>query len=878
MNTTEKGNEFENQVFCIFEKTYPKSIEFYRGGSDRGRDIVVIYEHNGLSKTVIVECKNYNSSVSQKDICDSLNWAVSTKPDLFYIWTNSYITPSAKDYILSVARQYKLNVAWEEKNSLQKYINECKAQNKDECFTSLKNRIFELLNIESISNQLEYTSRILPSNHALINRKKEKKILLDNEKHFFYLVGPSCVGKTQLAKNIAKQHFKEGRFVFWHRVLIQDSECQIKNLLDALGIFFSCVLKRNDLSEYLNNHGCFLTSSLINITKAILSNYECAIFIDDIHKCNCDNYQYIEFLMQLLEIQNSKIYLLGWFNIFDISDFKLNNTITFVDVEPLSAQHIRKIALKNNKTLNENELNDIVKRCDGLPGLAEVIPANKSHNNLGGLLSYFRSIISFMETKEKSLLFSLALSRVPLPIKLLERLNYHIACKKLTQKRLTKFEGDIIVLHDMYKKHITNLLYLMPEDTLIVLEYCAEDIPLIYIDILILLCKINRIDRYDILLKDKFTFLLSMGYDVMLLNTLQEREKINKRNALNILIKKMILLERKSEYDLLANYINITKDIIDETNEDYYMWNYIYMRFRYFRCNFLSIIKDFYNNIEKYNNYPIDLYLQILFIIGRTYYVIGEMKIAAEIYYYIFNLAVRNNLSNLSIKAIHRICIIEEKIGLFKEAAQTLKELISPRCFVSLKRQAFAYYRLSKCALGNKDFETAIKYNDKSVEIKESLNAQRGIIFSMKLYSQIYYKKNDIPRSIYWGEEALKKAQELNICKEEVATGIVYAQALLASNQKQEAENILNSSIEQSSNMHLGYRLKSIINLCNEHGLVELRDNSTNALQYSERYIGDMRDMYKRHLRGKIENNADLNKIDDLFNHKKALTPLLAML
>lgn len=661
-------------------------------------------------------------------------------------------------------------------------------------------------------------------------------------------------------------------------MLIQDSECQIKNLLDALGTFFSCVLKRNDLSEYLTNHGCFLTSALINITKVILSNYKCALFIDDIHKCNGENYQYIEFLMQLLEIHNSKVYLLGWFNIFDISNFKLNNTITFIDVEPLSAQHIREIALENDKTLNEEELNEIVKRCDGLPGLAEIIPANKSYNNFDGLISYFRSIISIMEAKEKSLLFSLALIRVPLPIRLLEKLNYHMACKKLTQKRLTKFEGGIIVLHDMYKKHIKDLLYLMPEDTFNILEYCAEDIPLIYIDLLNLLCITNNIDRYDILLKDKFSFLLSMGYDIMLLDTLQKRERINKRNTLTILVKKMILLERKSEYHILANYINITKDIIDESSEDYYMWNYIYMRFRYFRCNFVSIITDFYNKLEEYSSYPIDQYLQILFIVGRTYYIMGEMEIAAEIYYYIFNLAVRNNLPNLSTKAIHRICIIEEKVGLFEETMKTLNELIDSNCFVSLKRQAFAYYRLSKCALGNKDFESAIKYNEKSIEIKKSLNAQRGLIFSMKLYSQIYFQENDIPKALYWGEEALKKAKELSIYKEEVATGIVYARALLAADQKTKAENILHSCIEQSCNMNLRYRLKTIINLCNEYSLFELCDISKSALSSSESYINEMTNLYKYYLKNKIKKNIDLNKIDELFNHKKALSSLLIML
>lgn len=876
MNTTQKGNEFENIVFSILKKTHPKHIEFYRGGSDRGKDIVAMYEYNGITKTVIVECKNHNSSIKQKDICESLNWAVSAKPDLFYIWTSTYLTPTTKDYILSISKQYKLNVAWEEKISLEKYTDVFNHKDDDQLFLELKKRIYNLLNIAECSYELEYTSRILPSNHALINRKQEKAFLLDDYKHIYYLMGPSCVGKTQLAKCIAKDYFENGRFVFWHRVFMQDNECQIKSLLEALGTFFACVLKRNELNEYLNSHGNYLTSSLINIVKTMLSNYDCVLFIDDIHKCNSN--QYIELLIQLLDVANSKIYLLGWFNIFDIHDLRLNNKIVFMDVKPLSAQHIREIALSINGTLNDEELGEIVDRSAGLPGLAEILPTNKNYINCDGLLSYFGTLISLMEIKEKSLLFSLALSRAPLPIKLLERYNYRSTFEKLTQKRLAKLEGDVIVLHDMYKKYVKDLSYLIPEETFHIIEMCAEDNPLLYIDLMTLYCETEKSDKYDKILKEKFDFLLSMGYDVMLLYTLQEREKLNKKNALFILIKKMILLERKAEYDLLGNYISITKDIIDRTNEDYYMWNYLNLRLNYFQCNFEKLLKFFYDNIAVYQNYPIELYLQILFIIGRTYYVIGEMRIAVGIYYYIFNLAIRNNLSSLSTKAIHRICIIEEKIGLFRVASQTLELLMDTRYFVSIKRQAFAYYRLSKCALGNGNYEEAIKYNNKSIEIKKSLNAQRGLAFSMKLHSQIYYKMRDIPKAIYWGEEAYKKAQQLNLKKEEVATGITYAYALLAADQAKHAQCILNTCIKHASKMNLEHRLKAIISLCDNYNLFELKKIAIDALLSAEKYMAEIMQLYKRHLHETIANNTNLGKIDDLIDHQRALSPSLMIL
>lgn len=875
MNSTNKGEEFEKQVFLALEKTNPQNIEFFRGGADRGRDIVAIYECNGLTQTVIVECKSYNSSVKQKDISNSLNWAVATKPDLYYIWTDNYITPATKDYILLISKQYNLNVAWEEGNSVQKYIDACDDANKNSLFTSLRERIFKLLNIERLSNQLEYTSRILPSKHTLINRKDEKDILLEEHIHCFYLVGPSCVGKTQLAKNIAKQLYDKGTFVFWHRMLAQDSKSQLQNLLDSLGVFFSCVIKKNDLNEYLNNHGCFLTTSLINIIKGILSNYNCALFIDDIHKCNLKNHQFIELLIQLIDDKNCKLYFIGWFNIFNIHDYKIIGAIKFIDITPLSKQHIKEIVLNYDNTLTEEELDEIAARCDGLPGLAEIIPINREVHNFEGLLSYFRSLLLLMSGEEKAVLFSLAVSRSALYINDLETIGYGMACDQLTQKRLVSIEGNIIALHDMYKGYFMKIINLMPDETYDVLMYCAKNVPLIYIDMLYLFCKTKQISRYDTLLNKYFDYLLNMGYDVMLLGTLQEREIMNGTNILNIIMKKMILFERKSEYDIVGTYLNITKDIIDISSEDYYMWNYIHMRFKYFKCKFSEILNDFYNNVNSYKAYPIDLYLQVLFIVGRTYYVIGEIKIATLIYYYTFNLAMRNNLSKLAIKAIHRICIIEEKLRLYNDSKLTLSKLTDTRYFVSAKRQSFAYYRLSKCSLGTGNYDAAFDYNDKSMEIKTSLNAERGMVFSKKMYSQIYYKKGDTPMALYWGEEAFRQAYQLNLDKEIVATGIVYAEALLAGEQKEEAEKILRLCIDKSRSMCLSYRLTTIINLCDKYTLTNLKDAALYGLSVSKKFLCDISNLYIRNFEDVIEKNIDISKIEDLFTGKRALSSLL---
>ena len=877
MNTTRQGNEFEELVLSIIKKTRPSKAELYRGGADRGCDILVTYEHNGVSKKVIIECKNHNSPLSQKDINSSINWAVAKRPDLYYIWTSNYITPSTKDYLNLIAKQYKLRVMWEEEDSVEEFINAYKLNDQFQ-FEKLRERIFNVLGIDKLSSQLEYTSYILPSNHELINRINERRLLVDNKKHCFYLVGPSCVGKTQLAKSIAKHYYDSNYFVFWHRVLVQDNNGQIQNLLESLGTFFSCVLKRNELNEYLNDHGFFITASLLNIVKAVLSKYKCALFFDDIHKCNVGNSQYLEFLIQLFEIDQCRFYLLGWFNVFDLYDLKILNLVNYLDVEPLSAQHIRQIALNIDKTLNEIELEKIVKKSNGLPGLAEILPINKEDNDFEGLTSYFRTIISTMDIKEKALLYALSISRVSLPIGILETIGYHIACEKLTQKRITQFEGENITLHDKYKEHIKELLFMMPEETKEILKSCVKVIPLLYIDLLVFLCNTNRIDEFDMMLKSNFSYLLSMGYEVMLLDVIQKREKSNKRNALELIVKKMILLERKSEYGILENYINITKDIISESNDDFFMWNYIYIRFKYFTSDFVDLLNMFYANFTSYQKYPQDIYFQILFIIGRVYFVMGDMRTAAEIYFYIYNLSVRNNLPNLSTKAIHRICIIEEKLGLYNDAIQSLKELVEDYHFVSAKRLSFAFYRLGKCELKNQNYKKAIYYNEKSMDIKESINSERGLVFSMKLYSQIYYAMSDYSMAMYWAEEALNKAKTIKISKEIVATEIVYAQVLLSTGQKQLAISILKDAIDRAGDLHLCHRLKVINALCKKFQLIELNTLAEKTLLTSEKILSDMKASYQHCFADIVHANIDLNRISELFDKREALSPKLLLL
>lgn len=292
-NTLVKGSEFETLVYEILYHTLPFKIELYYGGNDRGRDIVLKYNILGSQKLVIAECKNYTSSITQKDIVTSINWAVANKPDLFYIWVSSHLTPATKDYIEKISIQYNLSVLYEEKESIAKYKEALESGN-DAVFDSLRAKILYTIRANSeIYNNLEYNSKILVSNHYLLDRKEERKSLKGKKYKNYYLSGASGVGKTQLAKVVAKYYYKKGNKIFWHRIISEnENEYQVKCFLEAIGTFFQANYNDSYLSEYIREHG-----KLCNILNSTINKYHPIFFIDDIHKCRLDNEVYFRIVI-----------------------------------------------------------------------------------------------------------------------------------------------------------------------------------------------------------------------------------------------------------------------------------------------------------------------------------------------------------------------------------------------------------------------------------------------------------------------------------------------------------------------------------------------------------------------------------------------------
>lgn len=877
-NTLSKGNEFETLVYEILYHTMPFTIEFYYGGNDRGRDIKLQYNVHGQNKQVIVECKNYKGSVTQQDISSSINWAVANRPDLYYIWVSSHLTPSTKDYIEKISTQYNIGILYEEKEGISKY-KKALSSGDETVFAMLRARIeFTIHKNSEIFNNLEYDSRILMSNHYLLDRKEERKALKNNAILNYYITGVSGVGKTQVAKVVAKYYYDKKHKIFWHRIISEnENEYQVKCFLEAVSTFFKANYNDSYLSDYINSHGNYITNQLVNIFNSLINMYKPIFFIDDIHKCRLDNINYLELIYQLVQNDNCRCYFLGWFNILEVSKLKLLSKINYVEIKPLDDNYIKQIAKRANNKLSDKILDQIVVRSHGFPGLAEIMPKAEELIYVDNLEQTFEKFLDYLTDAEKELLIALVISRIALPKNMLYD-KYFDACKQLERRKIVKNEGNTLTLHDRFKDLIKKSYSLKNNNSFLLLEKCSAQEAVLLIDLLYIYLTYNMQEEILNTLNKHFDYLINNGFDVMLSTFLHKLEENEPLKKIDIIIKKMVLVERRADYTLLGMYLDITENMVDKNSQFFYLREYLKYRYLYFKCMFKQMLEDFWLNIPVIQTYPKELYLQILFIIGRTFYIQGDLHTSTEIYYYIFNEAYSHSLSALCIKSLHRICIIEEKLGLFAAAEESLNQLLNTKYFISSKRQAFAYFRIAKCYLGLGKIELAHQKNDKSIEIKESLNAQRGLIFSYKLRAQIYYANNELQNAFIWAEKAYSLAHEQNLEKELIATGIVLAKIYLSQNEIEEAKGVIENCIHPSKSFTLVHRLNVLGDICKHYQLDALYSIIQQEYKSAVLQLGEEQTDYQKYLVPVIEKYIQKSKIDILFNEGKSLSQELLQL
>ena len=176
-------------------------------------------------------------------------------------------------------------------------------------------------------------------------------------------------------------------------------------------------------------------------------------------------------------------------------------------------------------------------------------------------------------------------------------------------------------------------------------------------------------------------------------------------------------------------------------NGDYY----VQLRCFYFR----NLYDELLSSISKNRAYifeqmEIELRIQILLLMGRVFYIRGDLETSLIIYLLSYQFAISDNKTSLAIKAIHRIAMIELCKGLYSESKNTFLKLTKLDVQITPKRKSFAYYRIAKCCFALDELEDSIDYSKKSISIKESYNDKRGILFSYKMLSKVYFKNQAI--------------------------------------------------------------------------------------------------------------------------------------
>jgi len=168
--------------------------------------------------------------------------------------------------------------------------------------------------------------------------------------------------------------------------------------------------------------------------------------------------------------------------------------------------------------------------------------------------------------------------------------------------------------------------------------------------------------------------------------------------------------------------------------------------------------------------------------------------------------------------------------------------------------------------------------NDKSIEIKESLNAQRGLIFSYKLRAQIYYTNNELQNALIWAEKAYFLAHEQNLEKELIATGIVLAKIYLSQNEIEAAKKIIENCIHPSKLYTLVHRLSVLGDICKQYQLDALYSIIQKELKSAVLQLVEEQTDYQKYLAPIIKEHIQKNKIDALFNERISLSQELLQL
>lgn len=882
MITVDKGTEFESNVCQILYTTNPYSISHYDGGPDRGRDILLQYKIEKKVYDVIVECKCYAQSVNKENIMSSLDWAKVHRPALLYLWVKPYLTPSTKDYINLFCKEYGISVLFEEELNIDKY-NEELGKEKSDILANLKRRIIDSLNNSKHTHllELEYDNQIICTDHYLADREWERTILMGDEYLAYYIQGVSACGKTQLVKNIAYIYKQNGENIFWHTIYDDESERQTSSFFSSLSHFFEIYYNNYNLQKYLENHGYYLSNELISIIAHLLNRFRPIIIIDNVHKCSSENIILKNIFETIISTRISKIYFIGWFNIFP-KTANIKNNLRILILEGLEEKDLDLIIIHHIGKSRKDIAALIKVQYNGLPGYAILVDNQTDQNNLESNDTFLHGFINRLESNEKRVLFILTYVSLPIEKKYFSELNLLESLSQLVEKRLVENRGNSYHVHDKYKPFFKNYTLNNKDfqeimNNLIIISETEIEIVL---DIVSIYIEHKLLQNAYFFLEESFPRLLHHQLIKRTLKLVQEIEELSNDNRYLVELCKMkiILLERLSQYDLCIQYLKMIEKDIDFCSSQWEKVYYVQLRCFYFKNLYDELLLSISNN-KKYifEQMKEELRIQILLLTGRVYYIRGDLETSLIIYLLSYQSAISNNNIALAVKAIHRIAMIECCKGLYLESKNTFLKLAELETLITSKRKSFAYYRIAKCCFALNELDESIEYLQKSLSIKNSYNDKRGIMYSYKMLANVYFKKNEFVDALFYISQAQNIAKELGLTKEIVAVNLAFAKNILKYNINCEGvdiEELLYDSLCIASKEKLLFRIDTIVRL-SDGNYIDIHNKSKKQYELTKQLLEcsalKQRDMYSEYL------STHMKNLFERLHNNKAITSTLLM-
>lgn len=882
MITVDKGTEFESNVCQILYTTNPYSISHYDGGPDRGRDILLQYKIEKRVYDVIVECKCYAQSVNKENIMSSLDWAKVHRPALLYLWIKPYLTPSTKDYINLFCKEYGISVLFEEELNIDKY-NEELGKEKSDILVNLKKRIIDSLNNSNNIKllELEYDNQIISTDHYLADREWERTILMGNEYLAYYIQGVSACGKTQLVKNIAYVYKQNGESIFWHTIYDDESERQTSSFFFSLSHFFEIYYNNYNLKKYLEDHGYYLSNELISIITHLLNKFRPIIIIDNVHRCSSENIILKNIFETIVSTRISRIYFVGWFNIFP-KTANIKNNLRILILEGLEEKDLDLIIIHNIGRSRKDIAALIKHQYNGLPGYAILVDNQTNQNNLETNDTFLHGFIDRLGSDEKRVLFILTYVSLPIEKKYFSKLNLLESLSQLVEKRLVENRGNSYHVHDKYKPFFKNYTLNNKDfqeimNNLIIISETEIEIVL---DIVSIYSEHRLLQNAYAFLEESFPRLLHHQLIKRTLKIVQGIEEISTDNKYLIELCKMkiILLERLSQYDLCIQYLQMIEKDIDFCSPQWEKVYYVQLRCFYFRNLYDELLLSISNNrkyiFEQMNE---DLRIQILLLIGRVFYIRGDLETSLIIYLLSYQLAVSNNNTALVVKAIHRIAMIECCKGLYLESKSTFLKLAEMETLITFKRKSFAYYRIAKCCFALNELNESIEYLQKSLSIKESYNDKRGIMYSYKMLANVHFKKHEFVDALFYIRQAQNIAKELRLTKEIVAVNLALAKNILKYDiacEDIDIKKLLYDSLCIAAKEKLLFRIDDIVRL-SEGKYSDIHNESKKQYKLTKQLLEcsavKQQNMYSEYLSNHIKN------LFEQLHKNKAITSALLM-